>query len=150
MRKIQLVILAAAVAAGGIWWGFYRTHRPSSRAVAALLPKDTLAFVHVPDFNRSRDEWHRTDIYQLWKEPAVQEFLAKPRSKVATEGRIGQTVEEISTLDIKDAFFAVTSIEHSAWQWEGGFRCAGDPETGAKIVEEWKAKILGPRADVKA
>src|ERR671929_102325 len=100
MRKIQLLILAAAVAAGGIWWGFYRTHHVSSRAVAALLPKKTLALVHLPDFNRSRDQWHRTDLYQLWKEPAVQEFLAKPRSKVATEGPISQTVEEISELGI--------------------------------------------------
>ena len=149
MRKIQLLILAAAVAAGGIWWGFYRTHHTSSRAVAALLPKETLALAHIPDFNRSRDEWHRTDLYQLWKEPAVQEFLAKPRSKVATEGRIGQTVDEISALQMKDAFFALLSIEHSAWKWEGGFRCTGDPETVAKTVEQWEAKILGPGADSK-
>src|SRR3954465_2426092 len=147
MRKIQLLILAAAVAAGAIWWGFYRTHHTSSRTVAALLPKETLALAHIPDFNRSRDEWHRTDLYQLWKEPPVQEFLAKPRSKVATEGRIGRTVDEISMVDMKDAFFALISIEHSAWGWEGGFRCAGDPEKAAKTMEEWKAKALGTGTD---
>src|ERR1700751_3449115 len=128
MRKLQLVILAAAIAAGAIWWGFYRTHHASSLGVASLLPKETLALVHMPDFNRSRGEWHRTDLYQLWKEPAVQEFLAKPRSKIATEGRVGQTVDEISTLEMKDAFFAVISIEANAWEWDGGFRCTGDSE----------------------
>jgi hypothetical protein len=148
MRKFQLLILAAAVAAGAIWWGFYRTHHTSSLGVAALLPKETLALVHLPDFNRSRNEWHRTDLYQIWKEPAVQDFLAKPRSRVPTEGRIGQTVDDISAMEVKDAFFAVIAIEASAWKWEGGFRCTGDSEKAAKTVEDWKARALGG-SDVK-
>jgi hypothetical protein len=149
MRRFQLLVLAAAVAAGAIWWAFYRTHHTSSRAVAALLPKETLALAHVPDFNRSRNEWHRTDLYQLWQEPAVQEFLAKPRSKVPTKGEVGRTVDEISTLEMKDAFFAVLAIESSAWIWDGGFRCAGDTDKAAKLVEEWRARILGGAADEK-
>jgi hypothetical protein len=149
MRKLQLLILAAAVAAGIIWWGFYRTHHTSSLGVASLLPKETLALVHLPDFNRSRDEWHRTDLYQLWKEPAVQEFVAKPRSNVPAQGQIGQTVDEITTLEMKDAFFAVISIEASAWKWDGGFRCAGDAEKAAKLVEEWRARTLGGEPDAK-
>lgn len=149
MRKFQLLILAAAVAAGIIWWGFYRTHHTSSLGVASLLPKETLALVHLPDFNQSRDEWHRTDLYQLWKEPAVQDFLAKPRSNVPEQGRISQIVDEISTLQMKDAFFAVVSIQSSAWEWDGGFRCAGDTEKASKLVEEWRTRILGGAPDVK-
>lgn len=149
MRKFQLLILASAVAAGAIWWGFYRTNHTSSLGVASLLPKETLALVHVPDFNRSRGEWHRTDLYQLWKEPAVQDFLAKPRSKVPTEGRIGHTVDEISTLEMKDAFFAVISIEASAWKWGGGFRCTGDTGKAAKVVDDWKANAVTHDAEVK-
>jgi hypothetical protein len=149
MRKFQLLILASAVAAGAIWWGFYRTHHTSSLAVASMLPKETLALVHVPDFNRSRNEWHRTDLYQLWKEPTVQDFFAKPRSRIPTEGRIGQTVDEISSLDLKDAFFAVLSIEATAWKWDGGFRCMGDLEKAAKVVDDWKAKAFGAGADMK-
>jgi hypothetical protein len=149
MRKFQLLILASAIAAGAIWWGFYRTHHTSSLGVASLLPKETLALVHVPDFNRARGEWHRTDLYQLWKEPAVQDFLAKPRTKLPTEGRIGQTVDEISALDMKDAFVAVISIEASAWKWAGGFRCPGDTEKAAKVVDDWKSKFIGNGPDVK-
>ncbi|HEY8834499.1 MAG TPA: hypothetical protein VIM09_02870, partial [Chthoniobacterales bacterium] len=85
----------------------------------------------------------------LWKEPAVQDFLAKPRSKVPTEGRIGHTVDTISELDVKDAFFAVVSIEASAWEWDGGFRCTGDTEKAAKVVDDWKAKAFGGGADLK-
>ena len=149
MRKLQLLILAAAVAASAIWWGFYRTHHTSSLGVASLLPKETLALVHLPDFNRSRNDWHRTDLYQLWKEPAVQDFLAKPRANVPAQRQISQTLDEISTLDMKDAFFAVISIESSAWQWDGGFRCAGDTEKAAKLVEEWRVRILGGDPDLK-
>ncbi len=149
MRKLQLLILASAVTAGAIWWGFYRTHHTSSLAVASLLPKETLALVHLPDFNRSRGEWHRTDLYQLWKEPAVQDFLAKPRSAIPAQGQIVQTVEDISTLEMKDGFFAVVAIESSAWEWDGGFRCIGDTEKAAKLVDDWKARILGDNADLK-
>ena len=121
MRKFQLLILASAVAAGAIWWGFYRTHHTSSLAVASLLPKETLALVHVPDFNRSRDEWHRTDLYQLWKEPAVQEFLAKPRSKVPTEGRISQTVAvRLTWTRLRVTHFIVCS-------WPEGLRKREEP-----------------------
>jgi len=149
MRKLQLLILAAAVAAGVIWWAFYRTHHTSSLGVASLLPKDTLALVHLPDFNRSRADWHRTDLYQLWHEPAVQEFLAKPRATAAVPERVGQTVDEISSFEMKDAFFAVVSIESSAWKWDGGFRCAGDIEKAAKLVEEWRTRILAGQPDLK-
>jgi hypothetical protein len=117
--------------------------------VASLLPKETLALVHVPDFNRSREQWHRTDIYQLWKEPAVQEFLAKPRSKVETEGGIGETVNEIAAIQMNDAFFAVLAIDSSAWKWDGGFRCLGDTEKAARLVESWKSKIFGAGAEIK-
>jgi len=149
MRKLQLLILAAAVAAGTIWWAFYRTHHTSSLGVASLLPKETLALVHLPDFNRSRDDWHRTDLYQLWQEPSVQEFLEKPRANLQANGRISQTAGEISSLEMKDAFFAVISIESKAWKWDGGFRCSGDTEKAAKMVEDWRTRALGGGPDLK-
>ena len=149
MKRFQLVVLVSAIVAGAIWWGFYRSHHTSSLAVASLLPKETLAFTHVPDFNRSRADWHRTDLYQLWKEPAVQDFLAKPRASVPTEGRIGHTVEEIDSLQMKDAFVAVVAIEFSAWKWMGGFRCTGDADKAEKTVEAWRTQLLGEGAEVK-
>jgi hypothetical protein len=50
---------------------------------------------------------------------------------------------------MKDAFFAVLSIEASAWKWDGGFRCAGDTEKAATLVEEWRVRMLGGSPDVK-
>jgi hypothetical protein len=149
MKRFQLVVLVSAIAAGAIWYGFYRSGHSSSLGVASLLPKETLALLHVADFNRSRAEWHRTDIYQLWKEPAVQDFLAKPRASVPTQGRIGQTVEEISSIEMKDAFVALVALEHSAWKMVGGFRCGGDAEKAEKLVENWRTKLFADAPDVK-
>jgi hypothetical protein len=149
MKRFQLVVLVSAIAAGAIWYGFYRSGHSSSLGVASLLPKETLGLLHVADFNRSRADWHRTDIYQLWKEPTVQDFLAKPRASVPTQGRIGQTVEEVSSLEMKDAFVALVSLEHSAWKIVGGFRCSGDAEKAEKLVENWRTKLFANAPDVK-
>src|ERR1043165_5559109 len=148
MKRFQLLVLVSAITAGSIWFVFYRSQHTSSVAVTSLLPKETLAFVHLPDFNRSREDWRRTDIYQLWMEPAVQDFLAKPRSKVSKPENVEQTVAEIEKLEIRDAFVALVSIEYSAWKIVGGFRC----EEGAdadNIVANWRTKLLGHPSDLK-
>jgi hypothetical protein len=149
MKRFQLLVLVSAITAGAIWYGFYRSRHTSSVAVASLLPKETLALVHLPDFNRSREDWHRTDLYQLWMEPAVQDFLAKPRSKIPGQGDTGETVNEIETIGMKDAFVAVVSLEYSAWKIVAGFRCTGDAGKAEKILHDWKMKALGQGSDVK-
>ena len=135
------------ITAGAIWVGLYRSHHTSSAAVTALLPKDTLAFVHLPDFSRSRSELHQTDLYQIWAEPAVQDFLQKPRAKIPTGEGLGPTLQECESLQMKDAFVALLTIEHSAWKIVGGFRFKGDPENAERIVANWKAKLLGKAPD---
>lgn len=149
MKRFQLVVLVSAIAAAAIWYGFYRSQHTSSVAVASLLPKETLALVHLPDFNRAREDWRRTDLHQLWMEPAVQDFLAKPRSRIPGPGPARQTVEEIETIGMKDAFLAVLSLEDSAWKIVGGFRCTGDAGKAEKILHDWKVKVLGQGSDFK-
>ena len=147
MKRFQLLVLVAAITAAAIWLGFYRSRHTSSAAVTALLPKDTLAFVHLPDFNRSRAELHQTDLYQIWTEPAVQDFLQRPRSKIPAPKRLGSTVQECESLEMKDVFVALVNIEHSAWKIVGGFRFKGDPANAEQIVTNWKAKLLGQAAE---
>lgn len=149
MKRFQLLVMVAAITAAAIWWGFYRSRHTSSAAVTALLPKETLAFVHVPDFNRSRADLHQTDIYQIWKEPAVQDFLQKPRSKIPKDEGFGQTLQEIESLEMKDGFAAVISIEYSAWKIVGGFRFKGDAGNAEKVVGNWRAKLLGHGPEFK-
>jgi len=149
MKRFQLLVVAAAIAAGLIWLGFYRSHHTASAAVTGFLPKDTLAFIHLPDFNRSRAELHQTDLYKIWTEPAVQDFLKKPREKFAANNGLGSTIQECESLQMKDAFLAVIAIEHSAWKIVGGFRFKGDPGNAEKIVANWKAQLLGNAQDFK-
>jgi hypothetical protein len=149
MKRFQLVVIVSMITAGAIWVGLYRSRHTSSAAVTGLLPKDTLAFFHLPDFNRSRAELHQTDLYQLWAEPAVQEFLQKPRAKIPAPEGLGPTLQECESLQMKDAFVAVPTLEHSAWKIVGGFRFKGDPANAEQIVTNWKAKLLGHAPDLK-
>jgi len=149
MKRFQLLVIVSMITAGAIWVGFYRSRHTSSAAVTTLLPKETLAFVHMPDFNRSRTELHQTDLYQIWTEPALQDFLQKPRAKIPTSEGFGPTLQEYEALQMKDAFVAVLSIEYSAWKMVGGFRFHGDPESAEKIVANWKARLLGKALDSK-
>jgi hypothetical protein len=149
MKRFQLLVLVSAITAGAIWYGFYRSRHTSSTAVASLLPKETLVLVHLPDFNRSRAELHKTDLYQLWEEPAVKDFLQKPRTKMPSNAAVGPTVEEIASLEMKDAFIAVVAVENSAWRTVGGFRFKGDGADAEKLVTNWRAKLVGTGSEVK-
>jgi hypothetical protein len=149
MKRFQLLVIVSMIAAGAIWVAFYRSRHTSSTAVTALLPKDTLAFVHLPDFNRSRAELRQTDLYQIWAEPALQEFLQRPRARIPASDGLVSTLQECEALQMKDAFVAVLAIEYSAWKTVGGFRFKGDPGNAERIVENWKAKLLSNGTDFK-
>jgi hypothetical protein len=149
MKRFQLLVMVAAITAAVLWLGFYRSRHTSSAAVTALLSQDTLAFVHLPDFNRSRAEFHQTDLYQIWMEPAVQDFLQKPRSQVPADDGFESTLQECASLQMKDAFLAVITIEASGWKIVGGFRFKGDPRDAERVVANWKAKLLGKAPDSK-
>jgi hypothetical protein len=140
MKRLGLLILIAAIAAGGIVYTVRRPGSASPANVSALLPRETVALVHVPDFNRSRDEWHQTDIYKLYQEPAVREFLNKPLSRVPQRDSTSQTLADIEQLSPKDAFVAVTSIENDNPHFAGGFRFRGSQSNAEKIVERWRSQ----------
>jgi hypothetical protein len=137
-----LLILAGAVAALALLYGVRMLQKSPSATVSALLPRETIAFVHLPDFNRSRNQWRQSDIYQLYREPSVQEFLRKPLTKVLEKDATSQTLREIEQLDPEDAFVAVTSIDYNNPKVVGGFRFKGRQEDAEKIIERWRARLL--------
>src|SRR5436190_23211259 len=128
MKRLTLLILALAVAAFAGWYFWNLSQRISSAPVSALLPRDTIFLAHLPDFNQTRDQWHHSDVYLLYREPAVQDFLRKPLGKVPKRDAASQTLREIEQLDPKDAFFALTSIDNNNPKFVGGFRFRGSPE----------------------
>ena len=142
MRRLVLLVLIAALAAVGILYGLRRAERTPHATVTALLPRGTIALAHFPDFKRTRDEWHRCDIYKLYQEPAVQDFLNKPLSRVPQRATVADTAAEIERLDLKDAFVAVTSIENNNPHFVGGFRFRGSQSNAEEIIGKWRSQIV--------
>lgn len=146
MKRILLLITALAVAAFAGWYYWKISLQISSAPVSALLPQETIFLAHLPDFNRTRDDWHHCDIYQLYREPAVQDFL-RPGiarlSTLATPKAFGaQTLQEIEQLDPKHAFLALTSIENNNPRFAGGFRFSGSREGAERIINTWRSTFL--------
>src|ERR1700758_4677515 len=108
MKRILLLLTALAVAAFAAWYYWNLSRKISSAPVAALLPRETIFVAQIPDFNRAYDEWQRCDIYQLYREAAVQDFLRKPLSHVPKSDATSQTLQEIEQLAPKNAFIALT------------------------------------------
>jgi hypothetical protein len=149
MRRILLLIIAVAVAAYAGWYYWNFSQQASSAPVSAFLPRNTIFLAHMPDFSRTRDEWRQSDIYQLYREPTVQDFLRKPLDNMPTPKALG-TLQELGHLDPKNAFFAMTSISDSAPSLVGGFRFRGTQEDAERIIGKWRAILLEQRPGTKS
>jgi len=148
MRRFLVLVTISGLTALVIAYVFHRSSQNSSAVVAGLLPKETLAVLHVPDFNQARADWRQTDLYQLWSEPAVQNFWQKPRTKMPTGG-VGQRLQDLQSLEMKDAFIAVLSIESGAWKIVGGFRSNSDGKKAEAMVANWIARSSVNTPEIK-
>ncbi len=143
MKRILLLLIALAAAFAG-WYYWNLSQQISSAPVSVLLPRETIFLAHMPDFNQTRDEWYRTDIYQLYREPAVQDFLRKPLGNLPTQNAFGaQTLGEVEQLDPKHAFLALTSMDNNNPRFVGGFRFRGSQEEAERIISRWRSAFLG-------
>ena len=149
MKRILLLILALAVAAFAGWYYWNFSQQLSSASVAALLPRETIFVAHMPDYNRAREEWQHCDVYQLYSEPAVQDFLRKPLSNVAKTDAASQTLREIEQLAPKNAFIALTSIDNNNPKLVGGFRFRGSEEEAKRIIDRWRSVLTGQNPNLK-
>jgi hypothetical protein len=142
MRRLILLAIALAVAAFAGWYYWNLSQRISSAPVSTLLPRETIFLAHLPDFNRTLDHWYHCDIYQLYSEPAVQDFLRKPLSNLPKTDAVSQTLQEIEQLDPKQAFFALTAIDNNNPKFVGGFRFRGSPEEAQRVISRWRSTFL--------
>lgn len=143
MKKFVVLLVLAAAVAFAVWFGMRGKvlSASSSATVTALLPKETLALVHLPDFNRTREEWHQSDLYKLWREPALQEFVEKPLTKVPRAGAVREKVQDLESLGMRDAFLAVTAWENNQPKVIAGFRFKGSADDAEKIIGKWRARL---------
>ena len=149
MKRILFLLIALAVAAFAGWYYWQFSQQLSSAPVAALLPRETIFVAQIPDFNRARDEWQHCDIYQLYREPAVQDFLRKPLGNAPKTDAVSQTLLEIEQLAPKNAFVALTSIDNNNPKIVGGFRFRGSQEEAERIIGKWRSMLMGQNSGLK-
>jgi hypothetical protein len=142
MRHLIFLIIALAVAAFAGWYYWNVSQRISSAPVSALLPRDTIFLAHMPDFNRTIEEWHDCDIYKLYREPAVQDFLTKPLANVPKADAASQTLRDIEQLDPKHAFIALSSVQSNNPKFVGGFQFRGSQQDAERIIGKWRSGLL--------
>jgi len=149
MKRILFVLIALAVAAFAGWYYWQFSQRVSSAPVAALLPRETIFMAQIPDFNRALDEWQQCDVYQLYREPAVQDFLRKPLGNAPKTDAVSQTLREIEQLAPRNAFVALTSIDNNNPKIVGGFRFNGSQEEAERIIGKWRSMLTGQNSGLK-
>ena len=142
MKRIIFLVTVGAVAAFAGWYVWNLSQQASSASVSVLLPRETIFLAHMQDFNRTRDQWHQSDLYQLCSEPAVQDFLRKPLANLPKRDAASQTVREIEQLDPKNAFFALTSIDNNSPKLVGGFRFRGSIADTERVIGKWRSTFL--------
>ena len=149
MKRILFLLITLAVAASAGWYYWRFSQQFSSAPVASLLPRDTIFVAQIPDFNRARDEWQRCDVYQLYKEPAVQDFLRKPLGTAPKTDALSQTLGDIEKLALKNVFIALTSVENNNPKIVGGFRFGGSQEEAEQVIGKWRATLMGQNSNLK-
>ena len=149
MKRIIFLVTVGAVAAFAGWYVWNLSQQASSASVSVLLPRETIFLAHMQDFNRTRDQWHQSDLYQLYSEPAVQDFLRKPLANLPKRDAASQTVREIEQLDPKNAFFALTSIDNNSPKLVGGFRFRGSIADTERVIGKWRSKFLEKNPDAR-
>lgn len=142
MKRVLILVIAAAAVASAAWYMMHVAGIVSAVPVAALLPRETLFLAHVPDFNRTRNQWHHLDIYQLYREPTVQDFLRKPLTQLPKREAASETLQDIEQLDPNDAFLAITLIDRNNLQFVAGFRFRGSQQDAERVISKWRLKLL--------
>ena len=142
----MLLVIAGAAIAVATWYAWRISQRSSAAPISVLLPRETIFLAHFPDFNRTRDQWHHSDLYLLSREAAVQDFLRKPLSKLPKKDAASQTLRDFEQLGPRDAFFALTSIDNNNPKFAGGFRFQGSPQDVERVISQWRSNFLNSGA----
>ena len=149
MKKLLAVIVIALVVAAAVWV-IVRVQLANRLAtVPELLPKTTLVLVEVPDFQRTRNQWHGSDLYQIWREPAVQAWLKEPLARLPKNHGGRQTLEDFLQLGPRHGFVALTSFENNEPKLIGGFHFDESPEEVRAFVEQRKVEWLLKSGEAK-
>jgi hypothetical protein len=140
MKRLLLVILLGAIAALTAYYIVRQHPAAVPSAIANLLPADTALFIHMPDAEENRDAWHRTDLYQLYREPAVQDLLQKPKSRLPEKGTLKEAWHDSASLRMRNGFLATNNFD--SLRLIGGFEFRCQEKEAESVIERWKSRLL--------
>jgi len=140
MKRFLLVILLGALAALTAYYIVRQHPAAMPSTIANLLPADTALFIHMPDAEKNRDAWHRTDLYQLYREPALQDFLQKPKSRLPEKGPVKEAWHDSASLRMRNAFLATNNFD--SLRMIGGFEFRCSDKEAESVIERWKSRLV--------
>src|SRR5437764_590536 len=140
MKRLLLVIVLLVIAALTAYYITRQHPAAVPSTIANLLPADTALFIHLPDAEKNAQAWHRTDLFQLFSEPAVQDFLQKPKSHLPEKGSVREIWNDSASLRIRNAFLATNSFD--SLRLIGGFEFRCGEKEGQALIERWQSKLL--------
>src|SRR5438874_2472151 len=139
MKRFLLVILLGAIAALTAYYIVRQHPAAVPSTIANLLPADTALFMQMPDAEKNRDAWHRTELYQLYREPAVQDFLQKPKSRTPRKGPVKEAWYDSASLRMRNAFLATNNFD--SLRLIGGFEFRCSDKEAESVIERWKSQL---------
>ena len=139
MKRFLLVILLGAIAAFTAYYIVRQHPAAMPSTIANLLPADTALFIHLPDAEKNRDAWHRTDLYQLYREPALQDFLQKPKSRLPAKGPVKEALHDSASLRMRNAFLATNNFD--SLRLIGGFEFRCSDKEAESVIERWQSRL---------
>ena len=132
---VALTIAGLCLVAGVALWRYHRAeHHPF--AAAQLVPAETLLLADFPDLPATAIRWRETALFQIFNEPQVQAFLAKPIAKLQEK----QASSRLAQIQPQRAFLAVVSVTNSMPRAVGGVAFGGDRAEMEKLLARARAK----------
>jgi Protein of unknown function (DUF3352) len=147
MKRLLAVIVLVVIAALTAYYITRQHPAAVPSTIANLLPADTALFIHLPDAEKNREAWHRTDLCQLYLEPAVQDFLQKPKSHLLEKSSAKEVWNDFSSLRIRNGFLATNSFDSLRLTAGFEFRC--DEKAAQAVIERWKSRLLAKATDTQ-
>jgi len=141
MKRFLLFVLVSVVVVLLVLFALRRQGGPARSAAAGLLPSDTAFFFQIPDAEKNSEDWHRTELCALYREPAVQAFLQKPKAQLLEQSELVNAWRGAGKLRMRDAFIAANSFD--ALRLVGGFEFRCSEKEANVVIEGWKSRLLG-------
>ncbi|MBA3961869.1 MAG: hypothetical protein H0X40_08215 [Chthoniobacterales bacterium] len=142
MKKFLVVVSAALVIALVLVLILRVQQANRTLRVTELLPKTTLVMAQVVDCKKAREQWHTSDLYALWQEPALQAWLEKPLADLAKKRGNDETLHQFLGLEPRDVFVALASIDNNDPKFIGGFHFDKTETEARRFVDEREAPWL--------